>query len=71
MLREPPANHGDPPLRVRAVLAAGAAAGVRPRVAPELQHQGLRRVLQPRPARRRRLLQLPARGRLRREEDVP
>lgn len=71
MLREPKANHGDPPAGVRAVPAAGASDSVRARVASELQHQGLRRALQPRLAGRRRLLQLPARGRLRRQEGLP
>ena len=60
LLREPSADHGDPPLGAGAVPAAGAADGVRPGVAPELQHQGLRRALQPGPSRGGRLLQLPA-----------
>uniref|UniRef100_A0A0E0PTS2 Hd3a n=1 Tax=Oryza rufipogon TaxID=4529 RepID=A0A0E0PTS2_ORYRU len=48
----------------------GASDSVRARVASELQHQGLRRALQPRLAGRRRLLQLPARDRLRRQKDL-
>lgn len=61
MLREPEPDDGDPQDGAGAVPAAGEGDGVRagPRLRPPLQ---------PRRARRRRLLQLPAPGRLRRPE---
>ena len=64
-VRKPAANGGDPPVRVHRVPAGGAAGDRRAGVARQLQHQGLRRLLQPRRPRRRRLLQLPEGGRLR------
>lgn len=71
MLRAPAAHGGDPSHGVRAVPAVGSRDSVSARVAPELQHQRLRRDLQPRPAGGRRLLQLPEGVRLWRPEDVP
>ncbi|XP_044355970.1 protein MOTHER of FT and TFL1 homolog 1 isoform X3 [Triticum aestivum] len=70
VLRGPAAGARDPPAGVPALPAAGPPDGVRPGVAAELQHPRLRRALQPRPARRRRLLQLPEGDRDRREKDV-
>jgi len=71
VLWEPAAVTGHPPHRLRAVPAAGEAGRLRPRLAPELQHQGLWRALQPRLTGGGCVLQLPARVRLRRAKDVP
>lgn len=68
MLREPEPDDGDPQDGAGAVPAAGEGDGVRAGGAPQLHHPRLRPPLQPRRARRRRLLQLPAPGRLRRPE---
>nr|XP_019707288.1 protein HEADING DATE 3A isoform X1 [Elaeis guineensis]XP_029121663.1 protein HEADING DATE 3A isoform X1 [Elaeis guineensis] len=70
VLREPEANDGNPPLRVRTLSAARAADRLSSGLAPELQHQGLCRALQPRIPSCCRLLQLPARVRFWWEKDL-
>jgi hypothetical protein len=64
-LRGPSSVGRHPPVRVHRVPAGDAAVHLRAGVARQLQHQGLRRVLQPRRGCRRDLLQLPEGGRLR------
>lgn len=70
VLREPEAVDWDPSICASAVPSAGEADRLRPGLAPELQNPRLRRAVQPRPACGRRLLQLPAGGRLRRKEEI-
>jgi hypothetical protein len=68
MLRASRSGDGHPPHGTGAVPAARAGDSVRAVEAPQLQHPRLRPPLQPRRARRRHVLQLPAPDRLRRPQ---
>ena len=68
MLRAPRPGDGHPPHGADAIPAARPGDGVRAGEAPQLQHPWLRPPLQPRRARRRHVLQLPAPVRLRRPQ---